>query len=107
MGLICMATQVHLPRILTETARYIGSCNSALTMFIVGTILADVKLVTILEADPEHPINSMVFQVTNYTALPDSQYGIVCFRQKPNATFLKSPTDNSQDRIAFSGDPAL
>lgn len=51
LGLVCMAAQVHLPGIITETARYIGSCNSALTMFIVGTILADVELVTICNKD--------------------------------------------------------
>ena len=48
LGLFCMVTQISLPAVVTETARYIGSCNSALTMFIVGTILADVKLSTIV-----------------------------------------------------------
>lgn len=47
LGLLCMATQFRLPSVITETVRYIGNCNSALTMFIVGTILADVKLSTI------------------------------------------------------------
>lgn len=47
LGLLCMATQFRLPSVVTETVRYIGNCNSALTMFIVGTILADVKLSTI------------------------------------------------------------
>lgn len=47
LGLLCMVTQMPLPFVVTETVRYIGSCNSALTMFIVGTILADVKLTAI------------------------------------------------------------
>lgn len=48
LGLTCMVTQLPLPSLVTETVRYIGNCNSALTMFIVGTILADVKLSTIV-----------------------------------------------------------
>lgn len=44
LGLLCMVTQVRLPSVITETVRYIGSCNSALTMFLVGTILVDVEL---------------------------------------------------------------
>lgn len=51
LGLFFMATQIPLPKVITETARYIGNCNSALTMFIVGTILADVKLSTVLSRD--------------------------------------------------------
>ena len=43
LGLFCMITQIPLPSMATETVRYIGNCNSALTMFIVGTILADVR----------------------------------------------------------------
>ena len=41
LGVFCMVTQIPLPSVVTETVRYIGNCNSALTMFIVGTILAD------------------------------------------------------------------
>ncbi len=51
LGLFCMVTQIPLPRIVTETARYIGSCNSAVSMFIIGTILADVKLSSIVNRD--------------------------------------------------------
>ena len=60
LGLICMVTQIQLPRVITETVRYIGSCNSALTMFIVGTILADVKLPTIVN---RHTITFSVFRL--------------------------------------------
>ena len=60
LGLICMVTQIQLPRVITETVRYIGSCNSALTMFIVGTIQADVKLPTIVN---RHTITFSVFRL--------------------------------------------
>ena len=70
LGLLCMATQVHLPRVLTETVRYIGNCNSALTMFIVGTILADVKLLTIVNRD------TLLFGVLRLALLPAAAFGL-------------------------------
>ena len=70
LGLACMAAQVHLPRVLTETVRYIGSCNSALTMFIVGTIFADVKLLTIFSRD------TLLFSVLRLVLLPAAAYGL-------------------------------
>lgn len=70
LGLLCMAAQVHLPKVLTETVRYIGSCNSALTMFIVGTILADVKLLTIVSRD------ALLFSVLRLALLPAAAYGL-------------------------------
>lgn len=51
LGLICMITQLPLPTVVTETVRYIGSCNSAISMFIIGTLLADVKLSSIVNRD--------------------------------------------------------
>ena len=66
LGLICMVTQVKLPSVITETVRYIGSCNSALTMFIVGTILADVKLPTIVN---RHTITFSVFRLAILPAI--------------------------------------
>ncbi len=51
LGLICMVTQVKLPAVITATVKYLGNCNSALTMLIVGTILADVKITTIFNKD--------------------------------------------------------
>lgn len=51
LGLICMVTQVKLPAVITATVKYLGDCNSALTMLIVGTILADVKISTIFNKD--------------------------------------------------------
>ncbi len=46
-----MVTQVKLPAVITVTVKYLGDCNSALTMLIVGTILADVKITTIFNKD--------------------------------------------------------
>ena len=66
LGLICMVTQIQLPRVITETVRYVGSCNSALTMFIVGTILADVKLPTIVN---RHTITFSVFRLAILPAI--------------------------------------
>ena len=51
LGLICMVTQVKLPAVITATVKYLGNCNRALTMLIVGTILADVKITTIFNKD--------------------------------------------------------
>ena len=44
LGLLCMVTQVQLPSVILNTVKYIGNCNSALTMFIVGTILTLVQV---------------------------------------------------------------
>lgn len=51
LGLFFMIAQLPLPSVITETVRYIGNCNSAITMFIIGTILADVKLSSIFSRD--------------------------------------------------------
>ena len=48
VGLIFMITQLQLPEMLVSAIKSVGGCNSALTMFIIGTILADVKLSTIV-----------------------------------------------------------
>ena len=48
LGLALMIFQVPLPELLTSTITSIGNCNTALTMFIIGTILTDVKLTTIV-----------------------------------------------------------
>ncbi len=64
LGLFFMVTQIQLPSVVTETVRYIGTCNSALTMFIVGTILADVKLTTIFNRD------TLTFSVFRLAILP-------------------------------------
>ena len=69
-GLFCMITQISLPGVITETVRYIGNCNSALTMFIVGTILADVKLSTIVNR------STMGFSVFRLLLLPLVALGV-------------------------------
>lgn len=51
LGLFFMITQLPLPKLVTDTVRYIGNCNSAMTMFIVGTILTDVKPSEIFQSD--------------------------------------------------------
>ena len=51
LGLFFMITQLPLPDVVTNTVRYIGNCNSAMTMFIVGTILTDVKPSELLKRD--------------------------------------------------------
>lgn len=70
LGLFFMITQIQLPRVITETVRYIGNCNSALTMFIVGTILADVKLSTIFNKD------TAAFSVFRLAILPAIALGV-------------------------------
>ena len=70
LGLLRMLTQVHLPSVVTETVRYIGNCNSAMTMFIVGTILADVKLSTIVSRD------TLLFSVFRLAVLPAAALGV-------------------------------
>ena len=47
LGLIVMLTGLKLPALISSPVKYIASCNSALTMFIVGTLIADVKLSSI------------------------------------------------------------
>lgn len=70
LGLFCMITQIPLPAVLTETVRYIGNCNSAITMFIVGTILADVPLETIFSKD------TLLFSGFRLAALPAIAWGL-------------------------------
>ncbi|WP_125143846.1 AEC family transporter [Clostridium transplantifaecale] len=48
IGLFLMFTQIHVPEAAASTVKSIGGCNSAITMFIIGTILADVDVRTII-----------------------------------------------------------
>lgn len=70
LGLICMVTQVQLPGVVTSTVQYIGSCNSALTMFIAGCILADVPLKTVVNRD------TVAFSVLRLALLPLAALGL-------------------------------
>ena len=71
LGLICMVTQVKLPAVITATVKYLGNCNSALTMLIVGTILADVKITTIFNKD------TAMFSVFRLIILPAAALVVV------------------------------
>ena len=70
LGIFFMVTQLPLPSVVTETVRYVGNCNSAMTMFIVGTILADVKLPTIFSKE------TLSFCVFRLVILPAIALGV-------------------------------
>lgn len=70
LGILCMVTQIQLPAVITETVRYIGNCNSALSMFIVGTILTDVPLRSIFSRD------TVLFSVLRLGLLPAAALGL-------------------------------
>lgn len=70
LGLICMVTQVHVPAVILNTVKYIGNCNSAITMCIVGTILADVNVLTIFNKD------TILFSVFRLALLPAAAFGL-------------------------------
>ena len=70
LGILCMVTQIHLPKVITETVRYIGNCNSALTMFIVGTILADVEPATMVNR------HTAAFSLLRLAVLPAAALGV-------------------------------
>ena len=69
LGLLCMVTQAQLPSVVLNTVKYIGNCNSALTMFIVGTILTDVPLKSIFSRD------TVKFSVLRLVLLPAAALG--------------------------------
>lgn len=68
IGLFLMVTQIKLPGFLESSIRYIGNCNSAITMFIIGTILADVKILSIFNR------TSLLFSVLRLVLLPGAAY---------------------------------
>lgn len=49
IGIFLMVTGLRPPGVLESAIRYIASCNSAITLFIVGTILADVKFLEMFD----------------------------------------------------------
>lgn len=69
-GIFLIVTQIRLPGFLTMTIKYIGSCNAAITMFIVGTILADVPFLTIFNKD------SFLYSVLRLLLLPAVAWGV-------------------------------
>lgn len=48
LGMAIMLLHIPLPALLQDTIVGIGNCNTAITMFIIGTILIDVPLLTIV-----------------------------------------------------------
>ena len=49
LGMILMITQIQLPTGIEQTLRYAGNANTALSMIIIGNILAEVKASEILD----------------------------------------------------------
>lgn len=43
VGLVFMLGQIHLPSFLDSALKDVGNCNTAMSMLVIGTILADVK----------------------------------------------------------------
>ena len=70
VGLVLMVTQIQLPTMLVSAIKSVGGCNSALTMFIIGTILADVKLSTIVNP------TTVAFSVFRLGLLPLIAFGM-------------------------------
>lgn len=70
LGMSCMVCHLQLPRFLVMTIGYIGSCNSALTMFLVGTILADVPASTLVNR------KSVLYSVFRLGLLPLMALGV-------------------------------
>ena len=70
VGLVLMITQIQLPTMLVSAIKSVGGCNSALTMFIIGTILADVKLSTIVNP------TTVAFSVFRLGLLPLIAFGV-------------------------------
>lgn len=80
LGLLCMVTQVQLPSVVLNTVKYIGNCNAALTMFLVGTILTDVPRKSILNRD------TIRFSVLRLVLLPAVAWGVgMLLRLTPTA----------------------
>lgn len=48
IGLFLMITQIQLPAFVTKTVSTIGSCTTAMSMFIIGAILAEVNVKTMI-----------------------------------------------------------
>jgi predicted permease len=72
IGIFIMMTGIRLPSMLVSAIRSIGSCNSALTMFIIGMILDDVPLRTILNR------TTAAYSVLRLGLLPLAAY-LLCF----------------------------
>lgn len=79
LGHLCMVTQVQLPSVILNSVKYIGNCNSALTMFIVGTILTDAPLKSIVSRD------TVKFSLLRLALLPAAALGVGLLHLEPTA----------------------
>lgn len=69
-GIAIMVFRPPLPGFLTMSIKYIGDCNASITMFLVGTILADVPLHTIINKD------SLLYSLLRLVLLPALAWGV-------------------------------
>ena len=74
-----MVTQVQLPPVILNAVKYIGNCNSAPTMFIVGTILTDAPLKSIVSRD------TVKFSLLRLALLPAAALGVGLLHLEPTA----------------------
>lgn len=51
VGFVLMITQIQLPEFLLNTISGIGKCNTAISMIVIGSILADIKLKEIMDKE--------------------------------------------------------
>ena len=79
LGHLCMVTQVQLPSVILNSVKYIGNCNSALTMFIVGTILTDAPLKSIVSRD------TVKFSLLRLALLSAAALGVGLLHLEPTA----------------------
>lgn len=70
LGLICMVTGFRPPAVLLRPIQYLGNCNTALTMIIVGTILADVPILSIFNKD------TLMYSGLRLALLPAAAFGL-------------------------------
>lgn len=88
LGLLCMVTQVQLPSMILNTVKYIGNCNSALTMFIVGTTLTDAPLKSIVSRD------TVKFSLLRLALLPAAALGVgLLLHLEPTVLGVECPDD--------------
>ncbi len=70
LGVFFMLSQIQLSTVILNTVRYISNCNTALSMLIVGTILADIQLSTVLDKD------TAAFSLFRLILLPAASFAI-------------------------------
>ena len=81
IGLFLMITQLSLPDILLKPIRLIGDCNSAITMFVVGTILSRLELKTVFSRA------TLFISAIRLLIMPAAAMGLcLLFRMQPVAS---------------------